>query len=71
MMNYNPCNLIGRRGNSLSFKINGRTEIVRGEPGKPAVIYLNDHAAGLDKPIANGDVIIVSLPQMACRQRLM
>lgn len=59
MMSYNPRNLIGRRGNSLSFKINGRTEIVRGEPGKPAVVYLNDHVSGLDKPIANGDVIIV------------
>lgn len=57
MMNYNPRNLIGRRGNSLSFKINGRAETVRGEPGEPAVIYINNYPAGLDKPIANGDII--------------
>ncbi len=59
LVGYNPRNLIGRRGNAVSFKINGRDEIVRGEPGEPAVIYLNDHTAGLDKSIANGDVIIV------------
>ena len=59
MMSYNPRNLIGRRGESLSFKINGREEIVRGEPGEPAIIYLNNCISGLDKPIANGDAIIV------------
>ncbi len=59
MMNYNPRNLIGRRGNPLIFKVNGREVIVRGEPGVPAVIYLNNNIAGLDRPIANGDEIIV------------
>ncbi|MHB1392895.1 MAG: cell division protein FtsA [Clostridia bacterium] len=59
LVGYNPRNLIGRRGSAVSFKLNGRTEIVRGESGEPAVIYLNDHAAGLDKTIASGDMIIV------------
>ena len=59
LVGYNPRNLIGRRGNPLSFKVNGREEIVRGESGEPAVIYLNDCIVGLDKPIANGDTIIV------------
>lgn len=59
MMNYNPRNLIGRRGNSLRFKINGKEETVRGETGEPAVIYLNNYAAGLDRSITNGDVITV------------
>jgi molybdopterin converting factor small subunit len=56
---YNPRNLIGRRGSAVSFTLNGRKEIAGGEPGEPAVIYLNDSAAGLDKPVANGDRIIV------------
>ena len=56
---YNPRNLIGRRGSAVSFKLNGKKETVRGEPGEPAVIYLNDRIAGLDKAIANGDNIIV------------
>jgi cell division protein FtsA len=59
MMNYNPRKLIGRRGNSISFKVNGIEETVRGELGEPAVIYLNDCVVGLDKTITNGDTIIV------------
>lgn len=56
---YNPRNLIGRRGNSVTFRLDGREELVRGEPGEPAIIYLNDNIAGLDKTVANGDIIIV------------
>lgn len=59
LIGYNPRNLIGRRGSSVSFKLNGRTEVAGGEPGQPAVIYKNDVIAGLDIPIANGDRIIV------------
>jgi len=59
MMGYDPRNLICRRGDSLSFKINGIEEIVKGEPGEPAAIYLNDCITGLDKTIVNGDRIIV------------
>lgn len=56
---YNPRNLIGRRGSAVSFTLNGKKETVRGEAGEPAAIYLNDSAAGLDRRIANGDVIII------------
>lgn len=56
---YNPRNLIGRRGNAVSFKLDAKEEIVRGEPGEPAIIYLNNCMVGLDKTIANGDTIIV------------
>ncbi|MGE5631315.1 MAG: cell division FtsA domain-containing protein [Caulobacteraceae bacterium] len=59
LVGYNPRNLIGRRGSSISFKLNGNNEIVRGEPGEPAQVYLNNQKVGLDKQIANGDVIIV------------
>jgi cell division protein FtsA len=59
LVGYNPRNLIGRRGNAVSFKLNGRAEVVRGEPGEQAIIYLNDFIAGLDKPITNGDRVVV------------
>ncbi len=59
LVGYNPRNLIGRRGSAVSFKLNGKNETVRGEAGEPAVIYLNDNVSGLDKPITNGDRIIV------------
>ncbi|HYE83453.1 MAG TPA: cell division FtsA domain-containing protein [Clostridia bacterium] len=56
---YNPRNLIGRRGSAVSFTLNGKRETVRGDSGEPAIIYLNDCIAGLDKTIANGDTIII------------
>ena len=56
---YNPRNLIGRRGEPLTFILNGKKEIVRGEPGEPARIYLNDRIASLDSPIASGDKIVI------------
>lgn len=56
---YNPRNLIGRRGDAVSFRLDGKEEIVRGEPGEPAAIYLNNYPVGLDKAITNGDTIIV------------
>lgn len=59
LVGYNPRNLIGRRGSTVSFKLNGKTETVRGESGEPAVIYLNDRIYGLDKPIASGDRIVI------------
>lgn len=59
MINFNPHNLICRRGKSIKFYVNGKEEIAKGEPGDPAVIYLNGSKAGLDMTIANGDDIIV------------
>lgn len=59
LVGYNPRNLIGRRGDSITFKLNGRNEIVPGEPGEPAKIYLNDRIASLDRPIANGDKVTI------------
>jgi len=56
---YNPRNLIGRRGNATSFRLDGKEEMVRGEAGEPAAIYLNNIPVGLDKSITNGDTIIV------------
>ncbi len=59
MMGYDPHNLICRRGDPLNFKLNEKDEVVKGESGESAVIYLNDNPAGLDKTIVNGDRIIV------------
>lgn len=59
LVGYNPRNLIGRRGAAISFKFNGNTETVKGEAGEAAKIYINGIRASLDKPIANGDRIVV------------
>lgn len=59
LVGFNPRQLIGRRGNAVTFKLNGRTETVKGEMGEPAQIYLNGVKVGLDKPVFNGDKIVV------------
>lgn len=56
---FNPRKLIGSRGASLSFVINGKQELIKGEPGEPARIYVNGAQSSLDRILANGDRIIV------------
>lgn len=46
-----------RRGRDITFKINGKTRIVRGSKGEAAVIRLNDREAGMNTSIAANDQI--------------
>lgn len=59
LVGYNPRNLIGRRGASLSFTINGKQELIKGEPGEPARIFVNGVQSSLDRVLLNGDRIII------------
>ncbi len=59
LVGFNPRRLIGRRGNSVTFTLNGRTETVKGDTGEPAQILLNGAKAGLDKAVFAGDRIQV------------
>lgn len=56
---YNPAQLIGRSGKSISFTLNGVMKTVRGEHGKPAEIYVNEKPANLDTALKVGDSIRV------------
>lgn len=57
LVGYNPRNLIGRRGDSISFSINGKKQIQKGQPGEAAIISINGEQSGLNKEINNGDRI--------------
>lgn len=59
LANFNPSELIGRTGKSLSFELNGMKKTVRGEHGKPAEIYINGEQASMDTVIHAGDSIEV------------
>ena len=59
LVGFNPRSLIGRRGLPVTFTINGKQEIIKGEPGEPAKIYVNGAPSSLDKVLSNGDKIIV------------
>ncbi len=48
-----------KRGDDITFKINGKTRIVRGYNGEAAVITQNDKSVGLNAPIEANDVILV------------
>jgi cell division protein FtsA len=59
LVGFNPRKLIGRRGLSLTFTINGKIEIVKGELGEAAKIFINGMEGSLDKTLSNGDRIII------------
>ena len=46
-----------KRGDDITFKINGKTRIVRGLSGEAAVITQNDRPAGMNAPIEANDSI--------------
>jgi cell division protein FtsA len=59
LVGFNPRNLIGRRGISLAFTINGKQELMRGAHGEAARIFVNGAQSSLDRILQNGDCIII------------
>lgn len=57
LVGFNPAELIGRRGKSLSFKINGIKKVIKGEYGKAAEIFVNEKPANLETLLSFGDSI--------------
>lgn len=51
--------LFPRRGKELVFTVNGKTQIVRGEPGEGAVILLNGEEVSLQAVLKQNDRIII------------
>lgn len=59
LMGFNANQLIGRSGRSISFSLNGVRKVARGQPGKPAEIFVNDKPASLETALNAGDEIKV------------
>ncbi|MCI6553877.1 MAG: rod shape-determining protein [Lachnospiraceae bacterium] len=51
--------LFPKRGKALSFTVNGKARIIRGQPGEAAVIRVNGEKADIHTPIHRGDRIEV------------
>lgn len=51
--------LFPKRGQSLTFTINGKQKVIRGEAGEAAVITLNGELADIHTPIRRNDLITV------------
>ncbi|MBR6770257.1 MAG: rod shape-determining protein [Lachnospiraceae bacterium] len=51
--------LFPKRGKALNFMVNGKTRIIRGQPGEAAVIKVNGEKADIHTPIHRGDRIQV------------
>ena len=56
-ISFNPRNLIGHRGNSLFYTLNGKEKVIKGKLGEAATIYINNIKANLESNINNGDII--------------
>lgn len=52
--------LFPKRGKALSFTVNGRNKMVRGEMGEAASILVNGNVADINTPIHANDIIRVS-----------
>ncbi|MGN0402666.1 MAG: cell division protein FtsA [Acetatifactor sp.] len=53
--------LFPKRGDALTFKVNGKSRIVRGIPGEAAVIRVNGEGADIYSQVHNGDRIQVTI----------
>lgn len=51
--------LFPKRGKSLTFTVEGKQKIIRGEPGEAAVITLNGEVTNINASIHRNDVIVV------------
>lgn len=54
-----PDTLIGKKGEDLSFLLNGELKVIRGDYGNPAEIFINGEASNLQAPLEPGDKIII------------
>ncbi len=54
---YNPRKLIPERGKDFIFYFNEEKKVLKGEPGKPAKIYVNNEEANLNTKLNNNDHI--------------
>lgn len=55
----NPQELIAKRGNDLTFYVNGIPKTIRGQIGEPAKILVNNQLSSLNGPIAMNDYIVI------------
>lgn len=66
----NEC-LFPRRGRELVFMVNGKEQIVRGEPGEGAVILLNGDEVSLQAALKQNDKIIIRESTIGAPAKLM
>ncbi|MDP4092683.1 MAG: cell division FtsA domain-containing protein [Bacillota bacterium] len=59
LIGYNPEDLIGKTGKSLTFTVNSEKKAVRGGFGSPAEILVNDKPSNLETVLMVGDKITV------------
>ena len=63
LLGYNPGQLIGRTGKSISFTLNGEKKLIRGEYGEAAEISVNNTPASLETFIKYNDEITIAPAQ--------
>ncbi len=54
---FNPRNLVSKRGKALTYYINGVEKSVKGQIGEPAEVYLNGRLSHLEDKLKDKDII--------------
>lgn len=55
----NPKDIISKKGEDLSFILNGFKKTIRGEPGEPAKILINNKISSLNDRVQMNDYIVI------------
>lgn len=65
--------LFPKRGKALTFNVNGKNKILKGEFGEAAVITVNGYAADISTPVSSNDRIVIkeSTAGLDARARVM
>ncbi|AKL94456.1 cell division protein FtsA [Clostridium aceticum] len=59
VLNFNPRDLIPKKGDNIKITVNGQEKILFGDYGEPAKILVNNKEAHLDKHIENHDEVTI------------
>lgn len=57
LVGFDPKQLIGRSGKSVTFELNGEKKTIRGDYGKAAVITVNGEPGNMETSLKPGDII--------------
>ena len=58
-LSFSNEDLFPKRGKALTFSVNGRAKIVRGEQGEAAIIKVNNDISDMYRQITSGDIISI------------
>jgi cell division protein FtsA len=67
---YKAADIMGRAGRTLSYMVNGRRKLIKGEPFLPAEILINGKPASLSDRVTQGDHVIFNMAKAGANAQI-